>query len=673
MDQNLLLTAEKLTLNPDVQRGWVSRGAFVIKNVTAQAYLTVSNEQALVLDAFAEGRTVPDVFARMLRDRFCLPLREFYELVVKAHQAGILCSTRSRKQPRRAIRWPSVRAFFLLWPSAFLAAVTLVWLACRTPLIVMAWEPLVMGFGVAMVALSMGQMLAGAMLAGAGGEVYPCPFLVSLGWLHLRLDLSDTRLLRPQEQALVVLVSNLPLSLALLAVSFRFPSEALSLAGVWLLAWRPWGAGLPRRLAALFSRYPYLDTDSQFLFLPNQRPQLHWRDWWRRWDWRVCAVELGWAAGWSLLVARITLDGLGLSFMDVFTDWGYWSTTLPIIGSALLITIMVIMVRRWRDGGRQVWRRMRQRWATGRRRWRRDYVFPDNEAALLRVATAHPLLGLLNPYDQAAIIRAWRPVTLKAWTVLAGPEEESHHVGLILSGRAIASRIGKSGKRVRALLLEEGDFFGLPHLSSGGDAVLEVKSRSPVSAMMVPMRVFQEMVIRKLGAQVVYDLTHKYAFLQRLPVCAHWHAHAVARFARLAQIGNYGDGEYIVHAKDETNWFYILYDGVAQVRSDSSLISRLKSGNFFGEISLLQNSVAIADVVAQGQVRCLQIDRTSFLRFMTHNHHVALQLEKISSRRLGYPIFPLETVRFDVRGRYDTEPRKGFGRNSWLRESEGPV
>ena len=84
-----------------------------------------------------------------------------------------------------------------------------------------------------------------------------------------------------------------------------------------------------------------------------------------------------------------------------------------------------------------------------------------------------------------------------------------------------------------------------------------------------------------------------------------------------------------------------MYDGVAQVNSKGRLINRLKAGDFFGEISLLQNSSAIADVVAQGQLRCLQIDRTSFLRFMTHNHHVALRLEKISSQRLGHPIFPL--------------------------------
>lgn len=640
MDQNLLLTVERLSLNPDVQTGWSAHKTFVIKNVPAQTYLAVSAGQAAVLQLFAKGSTVPEVLSRLLGDAACPPLREFYELVVKAAQAGVLCAGPARTPPRKAIRWPELRAPFLFWPAAGAALASLVLLALRGPHLGTP-APLVAGFGIALAALTLGQMLAAALLVGAGGEVYPKKRSASLALLHLRFDLRDGRLLRPVEQLSIALAANLPLTLCLLAASWKFPQAALPIAAVWLLTWRPWGAGLPRRLANLLSRYPDLDTDTGFLFLPNQRPQLHWRPWWRRWDWRVCAIELVWAAGWSLLVARIVIDELGLSFMEVAGDWKYWSMSLPLVISALLITVMVIMVRRWRDGVRHVWRRLRQRWATWIRHWRHEYVFPDTEAALLRIASAHPLLGQLNPYDQTTVVRAWRPVTVKAWTEIAPGESESNHVNMILCGRASASRVSKSGRRVSAFPLAEGDFFGLPHLLPEGDALLQVKSRTPVSAMALPTSVFKEVIVQRLGADLVYDLTHKYAFLRRLSVCAYWHPQAVGRFARLAQVVAYADGDTILHEKEDPRWFYIVYDGIAQVRRSGKLISRLKSGDFFGEISLLQSSGAIADVVAQGRIRCLQIDRKSFLRFMTHNHHVALQLEKISSARLGRPIFPL--------------------------------
>jgi hypothetical protein len=34
------------------------------------------------------------------------------------------------------------------------------------------------------------------------------------------------------------------------------------------------------------------------------------------------------------------------------------------------------------------------------------------------------------------------------------------------------------------------------------------------------------------------------------------------------------------------------------------------------------------------------------MRFVTHNHTVALELERVSSERLGHPIFPLSQADF---------------------------
>jgi CRP-like cAMP-binding protein len=56
----------------------------------------------------------------------------------------------------------------------------------------------------------------------------------------------------------------------------------------------------------------------------------------------------------------------------------------------------------------------------------------------------------------------------------------------------------------------------------------------------------------------------------------------------------------------------------------------------------LQNSAASLDVIATRPTRLLCVQRTDFLRFVTHNHRVALSLEQIASRRLGRPIFPLQ-------------------------------
>ncbi len=651
MEQNLLLTAEQLKLSAELQSGWCSRGGFVIKNVPAQVYMAVNREQAVVLDAFAEGATVPEVFARLLRERRCPPLREFYELVLKAVQAGILCSGPSRRPPRSALNWPGWQpphgALGLAAATAFAALIGLAWRSLETT---GDWSMagVIAGSLVALVGLFAGQALAATILAGAGGEIYGRSVSKSLFLKHLRLDLRDRLLLRPMEQVLILLAGQAPLSLIVLAALVWAPSLVPPLGLAWMFLWRPWGGGLAQGLAALLSRTPKLDTDSNFLFHPNQRPQLHWRPWWKRWDWRVCAIELAWAGIWTVFLAKVVLGAMGVGFYEaVSRDWGYWSTALQAVLAGLLIVSIALMLRRWRTGLARVWHDLRQRVARFRRR-RKEFMFPETEADLLRIAAAHPLFSLLNPLDRLALVREWKPVTFAPRSEVTTRSEDGGVVGLILSGRLLALRSASSGRRVPAFSFEEEDLFGVP--SCPGDegrseGALELRAATPVFAMLMPSGLFRSRVSDKLGAALVHDLSYRRAFLQRLKVCAHWDAHAVGRFARLAQVVSYADGEVILRESEDPRWFYIVYQGIAHVRRQNRSLARLKAGDFFGEISLLQSSASTAEVVAQGAVRCLQIDRNSFLRFMTHNHHVALALERISSIRLGHPVFPLDTGR----------------------------
>ncbi len=101
--------------------------------------------------------------------------------------------------------------------------------------------------------------------------------------------------------------------------------------------------------------------------------------------------------------------------------------------------------------------------------------------------------------------------------------------------------------------------------------------------------------------------------------------------------------------RQDSQQFYVVYEGRVVVKRNNKVKARLKPGAFFGEVSLLQNSAAVSDVVARDATRCFTIAKSDFLRFVTHNPLVGLQLEKISSDRLGRAIFPLTTQSFDIR------------------------
>jgi hypothetical protein len=56
----------------------------------------------------------------------------------------------------------------------------------------------------------------------------------------------------------------------------------------------------------------------------------------------------------------------------------------------------------------------------------------------------------------------------------------------------------------------------------------------------------------------------------------------------------------------------------------------------------MQNSSPNSSVTANNGTRCLTIPRVEMLRFVTHNYTVALEIERVSSKRLGRPLFPLK-------------------------------
>ncbi len=133
----------------------------------------------------------------------------------------------------------------------------------------------------------------------------------------------------------------------------------------------------------------------------------------------------------------------------------------------------------------------------------------------------------------------------------------------------------------------------------------------------------------------------KLPFLRRIPLCRNWHLQAIERFAQLSNITDCKAHSAIIAEGEINNFFFVLFEQDAVVMRNGKRLAVVRSGEFFGEIGLLQNSNAVAEITARQGTRCLTISRQDFIRFVTHNHLVALELERVSSQRLGRPIFPL--------------------------------
>ena len=80
--------------------------------------------------------------------------------------------------------------------------------------------------------------------------------------------------------------------------------------------------------------------------------------------------------------------------------------------------------------------------------------------------------------------------------------------------------------------------------------------------------------------------------------------------------------------------FFVILDGEVQVRVDGTDVARLGKGDFFGEISLLLGEPPIADVVATGPVKALQLAGPDLREFLLAYPVVMYRMLQSVSRRL---------------------------------------
>ena len=133
--QTQLLSSAKLRINARLSRARPEPDAVILRAAGGGQRLVVSPVHAdILLEGFAEFRSVPEVLVRTIAEGRCPPLREFYELVVQAHAAGVLLTEPAPAEPPPAIRWPVRLTAPMVMPVASVGAlVSLAFLAVSIP------------------------------------------------------------------------------------------------------------------------------------------------------------------------------------------------------------------------------------------------------------------------------------------------------------------------------------------------------------------------------------------------------------------------------------------------------------------------------------------------------------------------------------------------------------
>jgi CRP-like cAMP-binding protein len=99
------------------------------------------------------------------------------------------------------------------------------------------------------------------------------------------------------------------------------------------------------------------------------------------------------------------------------------------------------------------------------------------------------------------------------------------------------------------------------------------------------------------------------------------------RIGDLTEEQRYMEGSRVVREGDVGDTFYVILEGQAKVVSGSGrVVNRLRPGDFFGEISLLDGGPRTASVVAETPLTMLALARKDLLRVVQQDPAVGVKL-----------------------------------------------
>jgi len=97
---------------------------------------------------------------------------------------------------------------------------------------------------------------------------------------------------------------------------------------------------------------------------------------------------------------------------------------------------------------------------------------------------------------------------------------------------------------------------------------------------------------------------------------------------------SFAAGQRILRQGISGSGFFVVLDGEVGVRVDGADVARLGRGEFFGETSLLLGEAPVADVVAVGQVKVLQLAGPDLRAFLLAYPPIMYRMLQAISRRL---------------------------------------
>lgn len=634
IDQTTLLSSVRLTLPEEISQNRIGSGRVVLKHIPSGSYLTLSKTERTLLDYFKNPTKLSEALPQLINDRKCPPLREFYELILKAHQANLLIAEGAPASPvRQSISWK----VGIAWEKAqFLGVFCILFgffgLLLGNVSLPTNWYDILLGYLVLLASFSAGEILAACVIKAEGLKLYKRIFRWKHPVPHLAFDLSDAHTSGSDTSVTIALVRMAPIFLFAGWSALWYPPTTFILTLGVLLITAPTHSTSPGlQLLRGVQHYAPLDTQRNLLFAPNTSfwAKLYFSIQYA--DYRYLLVQTAYTAGWLLLLTFILSAQFDINSLDfaykLFIDHEPDIThplALITLASLALFTIFTILsqiskhklslIKKQGDYGRSTL----------------PHKAPPQSASKIETMRLNPLFHdlpntPLSEMAEHATTRAYQP-----------GDTIPSQFAIIMEGYVSL----KSQEHTSRAILTQGDILGAESLQ---DSAPEHTAQALTPTTLLSIQPNQYHKIKGLPrpdqATAHQQLRTQ---LHQIPLFTNLAAHTLTKLLQLAKHSHPTKGQTILSSTKENQFFYILIKGEAQLKRGKKQLKTLTPGHFFGQLSLLQESFPNADVITtEDNTQLLTIQRSNFIKLIANDHHTALVFEEYCSRQLRRPLFPL--------------------------------
>jgi CRP-like cAMP-binding protein len=124
--------------------------------------------------------------------------------------------------------------------------------------------------------------------------------------------------------------------------------------------------------------------------------------------------------------------------------------------------------------------------------------------------------------------------------------------------------------------------------------------------------------------------------LEQVPLFEGLSRRHLKRIAGCARARRFERGSLIVGRGRPGATFYVILDGEAEVDLPTGRAKRLKAGDYFGEMALLDGAPRSADVRATTETLTMEIGRTAFGRLLKQDAQIPLALLQTLAARVRH-------------------------------------